>query len=35
MARRIGSARIIRFSLLILNAPSLILPLAGPDRAGG
>src|SRR5205823_2835813 len=34
MARRIGSARIIRFSLLILNAPSLILPLAGPDRAG-
>jgi len=30
MARRIGSARIIWFSLLVLDAPSLILPLAGP-----
>jgi MFS family permease len=30
MARRIGSARIIWFSLLVLDAPSLILPLAEP-----
>jgi hypothetical protein len=30
LARRIGSARIIWFSLLILDAPSLVLPLAAP-----
>jgi MFS family permease len=30
LARRIGSARIIWFSLLVLDAPSLVVPLAGP-----
>ena len=30
LARRIGSARIIWFSLLVLDAPSLVLPLAAP-----
>jgi len=30
LARRIGSGRIIWFSLLVLDAPSLVLPLAGP-----
>jgi MFS family permease len=30
MARHIGSARIIWFSLLVLDAPSLVLPLAAP-----
>ena len=30
LARRIGSARIIWFSLLVLDAPSLVLPLAEP-----
>jgi MFS family permease len=30
LGRRIGSARIIWFSLLVLDAPSLVLPLAAP-----
>ena len=33
MARHIGSARIIWFSLLVLDAPSLVLPLAAPEPA--
>jgi MFS family permease len=30
VSRRIGSARIIWFSILVFDAPSLVLPLAGP-----